>query len=161
MRFAIPAILIVSSLMGGVAWAQSSSSGGGGSGGSAAGGSGAGATSGSVAPSTGAAPSADNPSTVPRPGQGAQTPADSDTDVGRTPVQNRANTAPTPPPGSEGSTGGAGANGADTTTTGGISGTNRRPGEPSAIGPSPREEELLREGEQLEQKARRGVCQGC
>ncbi|MXQ14113.1 hypothetical protein [Microvirga makkahensis] len=161
MRFAIPAVLIVGSLMVGTAWAQSSSSGGGGSGGGAAGGSGTGTSSGSTAPATGEAASADNPMAVPRLRQGARTPLDRDTNIGRTPVQNRPNTAPTPPPGNEGSTGGARAGGADATTTGGISGTKRRPGEPSAIGPSPREEELLREGEQLEQKARRGVCEGC
>jgi hypothetical protein len=79
---------------------------------------------------------------------------------------NTANTGPISPPGNEGSTGGgnASANSSSTgpATTGTVSGNNRlQPGERSAVGPSSREEELLRQGEQVEQKARRGICQGC
>jgi hypothetical protein len=72
----------------------------------------------------------------------------------------------TRPPGNEGSTGGTAASSnqssTDPATTGGVSGNNRlQPGEHSAVGPSSREEELLKEGEQLEQKARRGICSNC
>jgi len=79
---------------------------------------------------------------------------------------NTANTGPVSPPGNEGSTGGtassANSSSTDPATTGGVSGNNRlQPGERSAVGPSSREEELLRQGEQVEQKARRGICQGC
>jgi hypothetical protein len=42
-----------------------------------------------------------------------------------------------------------------------VSGVNRRPGEPSAVQPTQREEELFRQGEQLEQKAREGICSTC
>jgi hypothetical protein len=70
------------------------------------------------------------------------------------------------PPGSEGSTGGAAtsANRSSTEpdTTGGVGGVNRlQPGERSAVPPTAREEELFRKGEELEQKAREGVCSTC
>jgi len=73
---------------------------------------------------------------------------------------------PNSTPGSEGSTGGPArsANQSSTgpATTGGIGGVNRlQPGERSAVGPTPREEKLFQEGEQLEQKAREGICSTC
>jgi len=79
---------------------------------------------------------------------------------------NTATGSPIRPPGSEGSTGGAAAAAnrpsTDPATTGGVSGVNRLPpGQRSAVGPTPREEELFREGEELEQKVREGICSDC
>ena len=73
-------------------------------------------------------------------------------------------TGPIPPAGTEGSTGGtAGGNRSSNgpATTGTVSGVNRQPGEASAVGPTAREEELFRKGEELERKIEQGICQGC
>jgi hypothetical protein len=159
MRFTIPTALIVGSLIVGTAWAQGSSSGGGSSGGGTGGSSGGAAQSTGSGNSTGPAKSA-NPSNAPLPRRGAQTPGNPGSNSGGASAPGRANTAPVAPPGSEGSTGGtAGSDAA--ATTGGISGSNRQTGQPSAVAPSSREEELLKEGERLEQRAKHGVCQGC
>jgi hypothetical protein len=85
-------------------------------------------------------------------------------DTDRSTSRDAATTAPIPPTGAEGSTGGSAAASRGSTgpaTTGAVSGVNRQPGEPSAVGPTPREEELFRRGEQLEQRAKEGICLGC
>jgi hypothetical protein len=104
---------------------------------------------------------------VPPPVSGTQNNATGTGNVntGVNPTGGAASTRPIPPSGNEGSTGGAAssANSSSTgpATTGTVSGVNRRPGEPSAIQPTQREEELFREGERLEQKAREGICSTC
>ena len=174
----ISTALVASCLITGAAWAQGSS------GGSSSGGS-AGGSSSSASPSTG---SSSGTAAQPRsptlrpPGQAAPrnmgrsdstgVRGTSDTLTGTTTNQdtsvngNAATGRPGSPPGSEGSTGGAATSAnrssTDPDTTGGVGGVNRlQPGERSAVGPSPREEELFRQGEQLEQKAREGVCSTC
>jgi hypothetical protein len=173
--------LLASCLIAGAAWAQGSSGGSSG-GGSSGGGAGSGASP-STAPSTSRGTATQPSGTAIRPPvQGTQG------NAGQTGTTNTTNnptgtTASTPntgsdttgdaatgsfirPPGNEGSTGGTAASSnqssTDPATTGGVSGNNRlQPGERSAVGPTPREEELFRQGEQVEQKARQGICQGC
>jgi hypothetical protein len=169
----ISTALLAGCLIAGAAWAQGSSGGSsGGSTGGASGGSAASPSTGSSASPSGGAQSGG--STIRPPAQGAQggtnpsdntAPGNRASGIGGT-TGNTANTGPIRPPGSEGSTGGANtssnSSSTDPATTGGVSGNNRlQPGERSAVGPSSREEELLRQGEQVEQKARRGICQGC
>lgn len=174
----IPTALIASCLIAGASWAQSSSSS---SGGGSAGGSSTSApsTRSTTSPGGSAQP---NGSTLRPPVQGS--PADAgqtrNTDVGNPPntvtgtgtnrngdvTGNTTTSGPTSPPGSEGSTGGAATTAnrpsTDPAATGGVSGVNRlRPGERSAVAPTAREEELFREGEELEQKAREGICSTC
>jgi hypothetical protein len=177
----ISTALVAGCLMAGAAWAQGSS--GGSSSSSSSGGGAGGSTSSTAAPSTGSTTSPGGTDTTLRPP--AQTVPNSagrvgnpdvrntpDTVTGNRPSQdggtagNNATSGPIPPPGSEGSTGGTAASAnrssTDPNTTGGVSGTNRlQPGERSAVGPSPREQELFQKGEQLEQKAREGICSTC
>lgn len=42
--------------------------------------------------------------------------------------------------------------------TGSLPGMQRQPGQPSTVGPTPREQELLRRGRQ---RVRQGICDGC
>ena len=169
----VSTVLLAGCLMAGAAWAQGSSGGssGGGTGGASGGSSASPSTGSSASPSGGAQSGG---STIRPPTQGVQgstnpsdntAPGNRASGIGGT-TGNTANTGPIRPPGNEGSTGGANASSnsssTDPATTGGVSGNNRlQPGERSAVGPSSREEELLRQGEQVEQKARRGICQGC
>jgi hypothetical protein len=158
----ISTALVASCLIAGAAWAQGSSS-------SSSGGGSAGGSSSSASPSTGSSSSgtAAQPRspTLRPPGQVAPGNADvrgaPDTQTG-----GRTDQGSSAIPGNEGSTGGAATNAnrssTDPDTTGGVGGVNRlQPGERSAVEPSPREEELFRQGEQLEQKAREGVCSTC
>jgi hypothetical protein len=169
----ISTVLLAGCLMAGAAWAQGSSGGSSGGGtGSASGGSSASPSTGSSASPSGGAQSGGSTIRPPTQGvQGSTNPSDNTapgnraSGIGGT-TGNTANTGPIRPPGNEGSTGGSNASSnsssTDPATTGGVSGNNRlQPGERSAVGPSSREEELLRQGEQVEQKARRGICQGC
>jgi hypothetical protein len=180
-RLTVSTALIAGCLIAGAAWAQgssssssSSSSGGGGAGGS---------TSSTAAPSAGSTNSTGGTGTTLRPpvqGVPNSTGRVGNTDVRNTPdtvtgsrpnqdggtAGNNTTSGPISPPGSEGSTGGTGTSAnrssTDPDTTGGVSGTNRlQPGERSAVGPSQREEELFQKGEQLEQKAREGICSNC
>ena len=169
----ISTALVAGCLIAGAAWAQGSS------GGSSSGGS-AGGSSSSASPSTGSSSSgtAAQPSnsTIRPPGQVApgntgvrgtpDTLTGNGANQGSGAVGNAATDNRGSPPGTEASTGGAATSAnrssTDPNTTGGVGGVNRlQPGERSAVGPSPREEELLRKGEQLEQKAREGVCSTC
>lgn len=133
----ISTALVAGCLIAGAAWAQGSSGGSSSSSGSAGG------SSSSAAPSSGSSSSG----TAAQPGTSTIRP-------------------PGSPPGSEGSTGGTAASAnrssTDPDATGGVAGVNRlQPGERSAVAPTEREEELFRKGEELEQKAREGVCSTC
>ena len=168
----ISTALVAGCLIAGAAWAQGSS------GGSSSSGS-AGGSSSSASPSTGSSSgTAAQPSNSPLrpPGQGAtgntgvrgtpDTLTGNGTNQGTSATGNAATGRPGSPPGNEASTGGAATSAnrssTDPDTTGGVGGVNRlQPGERSAVGPSTREEELLRKGEELEQKAREGVCSTC
>jgi hypothetical protein len=174
-----PTALIAGCLIAGASWAQSSTS--------TSGGGGTGASSSTAAPSTRSMSSPGgsvqpNGSTLRPPVQGSPANAgqigspdvrnSSDSPTGTSANQggdvtgNTATGSPIRPPGSEGSTGGAATTAnrpsTDPATTGGVSGVNRLPpGQRSAVGPTPREEELFREGEELEQKVREGICSDC
>jgi len=158
MRSRFSVILLSSCLLAGAAWAQTSSPGG-------SGGPGGGVTS---SPNTVTSPNA--PLRLPQ--QGTATQPDSASRQGaeqsgtggaanpiQAPASSEATAGPVPPPGAEGSTGGTAQD--TTATTGGIGGVNRQPGRASAVPPTSREEDLFIEGEQLEQKARRNMCEGC
>jgi hypothetical protein len=137
MRCTLPSLVMIGCLAAGAAWAQSSSS------------SGSSTSSSGAASGTAASPSAPSPAspTTPLP-----RPQNSTGSSATTPPQGATSSAPIPPPGNESSTAGPGA-------TGSVQG-GRRVGQPSSIGPSSREEELLKKGEQIEQRARR-LCDGC
>jgi hypothetical protein len=167
----ISTALVAGCLIAGASWAQGSS-------GSSSGGGSSGGSSSSASPSTGSSSGTGaqpSNSTIRPPGQVAP----GNTGVRGTPdltgngtnqdssaVGNAARGNPGSPPGNEASTGGAATSAnrssTDPNTTGGVGGVNRlQPGERSAVGPSNREEELFRKGEQLEQKAREDICSTC
>ncbi len=168
----ISTALVAGCLIAGAAWAQGSS------GGSSSSGS-AGGSSSSASPSTGSSSgTAAQPgnSTIRPPGQVApgntgvrgtpDTVTGNGTNQGTSTTGNTTTSRPGSPPGSEGSTGGAAASAnrssTDPDTTGGVAGANRQqPGQRSAVGPTEREEELFRKGEELEQKAREDICSNC
>jgi hypothetical protein len=163
-------VLLATCFVTSAAWAQTSSSGG------------VGSSTGGTAPSTSSATSPRS-ATLPLPqsdtgmqanpaqgssgvqtgpvGQIGETPsgADEAANARRDTLPSGSATEPVSPPGTEGSTGGIG--GGSPATTGGIGGQNRQPGRASVVPPSSREEDLLIEGERLEQKARRSLCVGC
>ncbi|NBJ12385.1 hypothetical protein [Microvirga arsenatis] len=161
----LPAALTAACLTAGAAWAQSSGGGSGSSGGGAGG-----TSSSTAAPATGSATSPDGTNRSMRPPVQAS-PGTTGTLENRTGPNDgvtgdAATGGSTAPRGSQGSTGAATTNAnrssGDPETTGGVSGTSRlQPGERSAVSPSAREEELFREGEQLEQRARQGICSEC
>jgi hypothetical protein len=159
----VPTIFLASSLIAGAAWAQTSS---GGSSGGGAGGSGGGASSsGSSTGSTSSQGLSTAPSTTPSPppNQGAQGSQGNGTtgNLGSTtgPVTGAPNTNRIQ--GNGGVNAGSETRQTPESTTGTVSGVNRQPGQPSAVQPTDRERKLFEEGEELEQKAREGLCQGC
>jgi hypothetical protein len=169
----ISTALVAGCMIAGAAWAQGSS-------GSSSSSGSAGGSSPSASPSPGSSSSgtAAQPGspTLRPPGQGApentgvrgtpDTLTGNGTNQGSSAVGNAATGNSGSLPGNETSTGGAATSAnrssTDPDTTGGVGGVNRlQPGERSAVPPTAREEELFRKGEELEQKAREGVCSTC